>query len=136
MALKFYTSVVKGLKPKVRKIFGLSSTFVEVTGEKLVGEGERGWLFGFPLSWIGLRLQKQVLLLKVCVRYIFASLFFTFTGEHLSNKEKYFLFHFKSSFRFWDNQILTFSEMLWRHQMPKDETPNTFYWVNWEVNTV
>ena len=37
MTLKFYTSVAKGLKLKVRKICGLSPTFVEVTGEKLVG---------------------------------------------------------------------------------------------------
>ena len=34
---KFYTSVEKVLKPKVRKFWGLNSTFVEVTGEKLVG---------------------------------------------------------------------------------------------------
>ena len=48
--LKFYTRVEKGLKLKVRKFWGLIPTFVEVTGEKLVG----GWgLFG-P-SWIGLK---------------------------------------------------------------------------------
>ena len=35
--LKFYTSVAKGLKLKVRKFLGLIPTFVEVTGEKLVG---------------------------------------------------------------------------------------------------
>ena len=35
MALKFYTSVEKRLKLKVRKCWGLSPTFVEVTGEKL-----------------------------------------------------------------------------------------------------
>ena len=35
--LKFYTSLSKGLKLKVRKFFGLIPTFVEVTGEKLVG---------------------------------------------------------------------------------------------------
>ena len=35
--LKFYTSVAKGLKLKIRKFWGLISTFVEVTGEKLVG---------------------------------------------------------------------------------------------------
>ena len=35
MALKFYTSVAKGLKLKVRMFF----MFVEVTGEKLVGGG-------------------------------------------------------------------------------------------------
>ena len=37
MALKSYTSVVKGLKLKVRKFWGLIPTFIEVTGEKLVG---------------------------------------------------------------------------------------------------
>ena len=35
--LKSYTSVAKGLKLKVRKFWGLIPTFVEVTGEKLVG---------------------------------------------------------------------------------------------------
>ena len=34
--LKFYTSVIKGSKLKVRKFPGLIRTFVEVTGEKLV----------------------------------------------------------------------------------------------------
>ena len=38
MALKFYTSVVNGLKLKIRKL-GLTLTFVEVTGEKLVWVG-------------------------------------------------------------------------------------------------
>ena len=33
--LKFYTSVAKGLKLKVRKFLGLIPMFVEVTGEKL-----------------------------------------------------------------------------------------------------
>ena len=37
MILKLYTSVGKELKLKVRKIWGLSTTFVEITEEKLVG---------------------------------------------------------------------------------------------------
>ena len=37
--LKFYTSVVKGLKLKFRKFGGLVSTLVEVTGENLVERG-------------------------------------------------------------------------------------------------
>ena len=37
MASKFYTSVAKVLKLKVRKFWGLISAFVEVTGEKLLG---------------------------------------------------------------------------------------------------
>ena len=35
--MKFYTGVTKGLKLKVRKLGRLIPTFVEVTGEKLVG---------------------------------------------------------------------------------------------------
>ena len=35
MNLKFWNSVVKRLKLKVRKFFGLILTFVEVTGSKL-----------------------------------------------------------------------------------------------------
>ena len=37
MALKFYTSMAKGLKLKVRMFRGLIPTFVEVVGEKLIG---------------------------------------------------------------------------------------------------
>ena len=48
-------------------------------------------------------------LLKGCVRYIFASLFCVSKRQHFRNKEKWFLFHFESSFRSWNNQILTFS---------------------------
>ena len=36
--LKLYSSVTKDLKLKFRKFWGLNSTFVEVTGKKLVGE--------------------------------------------------------------------------------------------------
>ena len=38
MAFKFYSSVAKGLKLKVRKSWGIVLTFVEAKGEKLVGE--------------------------------------------------------------------------------------------------
>ena len=37
MALKIYTSVANGLNLKARKFWVLIFTFVEVTGEKLVG---------------------------------------------------------------------------------------------------
>ena len=40
--LQFYTSLSKRLKSKVRKFTRLLATFVEVTGEELVGEGEGG----------------------------------------------------------------------------------------------
>ena len=36
MAFKFYTSVAKGFKLKVRKILGRTPTFAEVTEEKLL----------------------------------------------------------------------------------------------------
>ena len=36
--LKFYTSVEKGLKLKVRKFWGLIPTFLEVTRKRLVGD--------------------------------------------------------------------------------------------------
>ena len=39
MVLKFYASMVKRLKLKVRKFLGLIPTFVKVTGENLVGGG-------------------------------------------------------------------------------------------------
>ena len=50
MNFKFYTSVAKGSKLKVRKFWGLVHTFVEVTGEKLVW----GPFCPHPPSWIGL----------------------------------------------------------------------------------
>ena len=54
MALIFYTCVAKGLKLKVRKFLGLIRTFVEVTGEKLVGG-----TFCSPPSLIGLMITLQ-----------------------------------------------------------------------------
>ena len=38
-SLKFYASLSRGSKVIVRKFWGLISTFVEVTGEKLVRRG-------------------------------------------------------------------------------------------------
>ena len=49
--LKFYTSVAKRLKLKVRTFWGLIPTFAEVTGKKLV----EGALLPSHPSWIGLR---------------------------------------------------------------------------------
>ena len=48
--LKFCNSVAKELKLKVRKFWGPTPTFVEVTGEKLVG----GSFCPPPISWIEL----------------------------------------------------------------------------------
>ena len=43
---------------------------------------------------------------------------------------KLFSFFRLSNFKFSDIQ------MSWRHQMPKHETRNTFYWITWEVNSL
>ena len=56
----FYTSVAKGLKPKVGKFWGLIPTFVEVTEEKLVGED-----LNPPLSWIRLRKPRVEILVSI-----------------------------------------------------------------------
>ena len=49
--------------------------------------------------------------------------------------KKSFLFHLKDSFfHSWDNQIFSDIWMSWRHQIPKHETRNIFYWITWEVN--
>ena len=39
LSLKFYSSVAKGLKLKVKQFCGLSPTFAEVTGGKMVVGG-------------------------------------------------------------------------------------------------
>ena len=72
------------------------------------------------------------------VRYIFASLLSKSKGEHSWNKEKCFLFHFKTSFRSWDNRILIFGVFKCHDviKCPSIETQNTFYWQTWKVNTV
>ena len=44
MTLTFHKSEAKDLKLKVRGFWGLITTFVEVTTEKLVG----GWVFASP----------------------------------------------------------------------------------------
>ena len=60
--LKFYTSVAKGSKLKVRKFLGLIPMFVAVTGEKLVGRG--GW-GGFLPFWIGLTNNSALPLIQL-----------------------------------------------------------------------
>ena len=65
--LKFYTSVSKGLKLKVRKFWGLIPPYVEGTGENLVGRS-----FCSPPSWIGLRVMSILnLLQETLIRGIF-----------------------------------------------------------------
>ena len=71
-----------------------------------------------------------------CVRYIFASLHYKFKRDHLKNQENYFLFHFEGFFNLWE-WIFKFSniQISWRHEMPKHEKWNRFYWITWKVNT-
>ena len=64
----------------------------------------------FEITTSNLMLGFCVLMLckkfvKGCVCYIFPSLCFKSKQEHLSNYEKCFLFHFKSSFCSGENQI-------------------------------
>ena len=54
MALKFYTCMAKGLKLKVRTFHRLIPTFVEVTGEKLVGG-----LFSLILNGVKVELRGE-----------------------------------------------------------------------------
>ena len=75
--------------------------------------------------------------LKGCVCYIFASLFSRLkesTCKTWKNVffllQKVFLFVRKSNLRILVIQIL------WRHQMPKYKTRNTFCWITWKVSTV
>ena len=59
MALKFCTSVAKGVKLKVKEFLELISTVVEVTGKKMVGG-----LFALPLlPSILSRIKSDTLLL-------------------------------------------------------------------------
>ena len=56
MALKFYSGVAEGFKLKVRKFYRLIPTFVEVTGEKLVGS-----LLSLILNRVKVKLQGEKL---------------------------------------------------------------------------
>ena len=64
--LKFYASVAKGLKLKVRKFWGLIPTFAKVTEERLV----RSAFLSSPPSSIGLRqsLMRESLLQTITER--------------------------------------------------------------------
>ena len=50
--------------------------------------------------------------LKACVRYFYQIFIFFTKWQPFKNYEKYFLFHQKSSFRSWDNQIFLFRPSL------------------------
>ena len=65
------------------------------------------WL-KYIYTWLIQKHRNGWVTFKDCVSYIFASLFYMCKWEVLWNKEKGFSFYFESSFRSWDNQILTF----------------------------
>ena len=67
--LRFYTSLSKGWKLKVRKFCCLISTFVEVTGEKLVGGAS--WIGLISSNWWIIFLKKIRLRLKFELIWIF-----------------------------------------------------------------
>ena len=80
----------------------------------------RVWIHSEMCMWHSKNIQSDNLLcqLKGFVRYIFASLFCMSKREDLWSKEKCFLFHFESSFHYWDNQFLTF-QISKRHDVIK-----------------
>ena len=65
-------------------------------------------------------------MIQGCVRYLFASLFFKSTREHLLNWEKCFQFHFKSSFGSRENQSLEF-QVFKSHDVIKCLSINPFH---------
>ena len=86
--LKFYTSVAKGLKLKVRKFWGLSSTFVEVTVEKLVGRTLFASPPPLPPFWIGLTVLERDCItgISLWILWDFQKKFFCRTpGSHFSH---------------------------------------------------
>ena len=68
--------------------------------------------------------------------YIFASLFLSLNRALVKlvmfsiSLQKLFLLSRKSNFR------ILYIQISLRHQMPKHETRNIFYWITWEVNIV
>ena len=66
---------------------------------------------------------KALFFLKGCVRYFFASLFCVSKKSFLETRKSVFLFHFKSSFRSWNNQVLTF-KILKCHDVIKYQSMN------------
>ena len=77
----------------------------------VVSSAISAWVKFFFKSWRSWKSSIDIStdnIFKGCVHYIFAGLVGMSNREHLWNKKKYFLFHFKSSFCSWDNKILNF----------------------------
>ena len=101
--LKFYTSVQKWLKLKVKTFWGLFSTFAEVTGEKLVWGA---FLAQGPITYMRLLFDLKIFLVII--------------------KSKV-LFHFLWSVRFWEYAIFV-RGFLWQttEKRPVLGPPNCF----------
>ena len=96
--LKFCTSVAKGLELKFRKFWGSNSTFVEVTGENLVGGGTFCSPTPPPPSWIGLKLLQFYFTLLILTYLVFnlktLSLHYTIEPFYINiifNQNKFFI---------------------------------------------
>ena len=85
--LKFCTSVAKGLKLKVRKFWGPNPTFVEVTGEKLVGGGG-GWNY-WSSNFFSINFQE---ILKITKKFFLRSqlFYFALANIHLYSYDLFF----------------------------------------------
>ena len=122
--LKFYTSVAKGLKPKVRKFLGLIPTFVEVKREKLVeGGGQKAE------SWIGLREDFPYLwfvtLKNVCKRFIFSRPEDLQSAALLNNDFCWSCMGFLHSSTFFINRD-NHREIFYRNACPTKSWPTTY----------
>ena len=90
ITLKLYTSVEKRLKLKVRKFWWINPTFVEVTGEKIVGEA-------FLILNSAVTLRKSDILLTNIYIYVFLEIRFSICVDHIygrggSFKPSWFLY--------------------------------------------
>ena len=81
--------------------------------------------------------RSGVSFVKVCLCYIFASLFLSLNESTCQTRlngfislQRLFFSSRKSNFK-----IMHF-EISLRHQTSKHKTRNTFHWITWEVNTV
>ena len=83
---------------------GCTTNFVWRENHKKIQKRETTPPYNIGLMHFLIKITK----VKVCVRYIFASLFLCLKESICETRKKCFLFHFESSSHSWDNQLLTF----------------------------
>ena len=128
-SLKFYTSMAKGLKLKVRKFWGLTPTFVEVTGGKLV----EGALLPSPSLLILNRVKKRYSKTRWGGFYYL---------QELRNTYVFYTWHFPmmhvlSPWHYLHNLCSKWSCSKWFRHIPVDMQPipivsMTFIWRFWK----